>query len=179
MLSPLLQLIDKWAWIGEILVLFVLLFFALRDKKINSGLIAMTITVILGFIMRFYAPYLKAITEPEYYAYVLLVYYVGFFIIDMIAIYLLYKLHVTFIIRYSFISKMIIAAFFIKGQLHFVRYSERLLMGFDSNYLKPLYQAGIPAVNIGIVMTSLAFVLAMGVSRYRVAEGKGGLNWLL
>ena len=179
MLTPLLQLIGKWTWVIEVVVLFSILLFSLKGKKINSSLVAMTVAVTLGLIMRSYAPYLRAVTGLEYYPYVLFANYVGFMAIDTIAIYVLARLHAIFTIRYSFISKMIIMAFFIKAQLHFIRYGERLLMGFDSDYLKPYYQAGISAVNIGLATMSLVFVIAITLSRYRISRGLSGLNWVL
>jgi hypothetical protein len=74
---------------------------------------------------------------------------------------------------------MVVLGYFVQAQMQLIRYSERLLFGFDSQYLQPYYQAGISAVNIGMATLTLCFVVAMVISRYRIQQGKRGLKWIL
>jgi hypothetical protein len=181
-LTSLLLTIGKTSLIVWSFSLCVCIFFLLKDKKINSSLISMTILVLTGAIMWWYDPYLLALKksiDPSYLPYIIFTWYMGFAAIYSISIYILYKIHITFTIRYSFISKMLILGYFVQAQIQLIRYSERLLLGFDSQYLKPFYQAGVPAVNIGMAVLSFCFVTAMAISRYRIKQEKGGLKWVL
>jgi hypothetical protein len=140
---------------------------------------AFCLIVFLGAIMRWYSPILLAAKTPENLPFILGAWFVGFMVVYGIGIYMLYLLHTTFIIRYSFVSKVVLGSYFIATTLQMVRYSERLLLGFDSAYLQPLYRAGIPAVNIAMASMALCFAIAIALSRHRVSQGKGGLKWVL
>jgi hypothetical protein len=178
----LLQTIGKISLIVLAFSLCVFLFFSIKDKKPNSSLIGMITVVLLGAMMRWYAPHLLALKtslDPSYLPYILFTWYIGFTLIHVIGIYVIYKTHITFTIPYSFISKMVVLGYFIQGQTQLIRYSERLLFGLESQHLKAAYQALIPAVNIGMASLALCFVTAMAISRYRVQQGKGGLTWIL
>lgn len=179
---PILLAIGKASLIGFSLAFVLFLWFSIKDRNANSSLITMTVVVFLSVIMRWYAPHLLALKtslSPEYLMHILFIWYMGFVGVHACGILVIYKLHDAFAIQYSMIAKMVLVGYFVQGQLHMLRYSERLLLGVDSQWLKPIYQAGIGSVNIGMASISLAFALAIMVSRGRQAKGKRGLQWTL
>jgi hypothetical protein len=178
----LLFTIGKISLLGSAFSLCIFLLFALKDKKVNSSLISMTVLVLTNAMMRWYAPYLLALKTtlaPSLLPYIIFSWYMGFAMINTFSIYMLSRLHLAFTIRYSIIGKMVIVGYFIQAQLQLIRYSERLLLGPDSQYLQSVYQAGISAVNIGMAGLSLCFAIGIAISRYRINQGKGGLQWIL
>lgn len=169
--------ISKFSWFAELFALAIVFALAVKNKKNSSSLVALLIMIVFGGFMREYSPYLLKITNPEYKNLVRFMWYMGFVSLDATAMYILYKSHNVFAIRYSIIAKITLLAFYAKGQLHLLRYAERMLG--DTQYLQAVYQSGIPAINIGMATTALFFALAMAVSTYRNHQGKEGLTWTL
>lgn len=178
-ISVLLQLINKLTWFMECAAFGLFLLFAVHDKKANSSVIALSIMVLFGVVMHWYAPYLLTLQTPETRPYVLFIWYVGFVAIDALGIWILYRVHDAFTIRYSVPAKILMIAYFVLAMANLIRYGERLLLGMGSVYLKPLYQAFIPAINIGMATTVLGFALIIALSRWRTGKGKKGVAWVL
>lgn len=178
-ITTVLLAIDKASWYLECAALVVFLNYAVQDKKTNSSLIAMAIMVFLGLLMRWYAPQLLALKTADNLPLILFVWYVGFVAVHALGMWLLFVVHNAFTIRYSIIAKILLNGYLVLAMAQLLRYSERLLLGFDSTMLKPLYQALVPAVNIAMAISACGFALLMGISRYRIKRGKRGLAWVL
>jgi uncharacterized protein (DUF3820 family) len=177
--TDLLITIGKASWFGELGAFCFFLYFAIKDKAINAGVITTAILIFLGAVMRWYSPILLAAKTSENIPVIMFIWYIGFMAVHAIGIAVLYLIHTTFIIRYSMLSKMLVFGYFALTTLQMARYGERLLIDFDSVYLRSLYQAGVPAVNIGMATMTLCFAFAISISRYRISKGQRGLPWVL
>ena len=172
-----LDTIGVYTWFVDFIAMVILLVFAWKDRRTSSSLIALATSVIAGGLMNQYTPYVLQSNNPASQNTILFVWYLGFVAIDAAAMAVIYKCHLAFVVRYNFITKMVLLSIFIKAQLHLIRYGERII--WDTHYIKPLYTSGISGINIATAATAMLFVLAITISRIRVAKGKRGLTWLI
>lgn len=169
-MTELLLTMGKWTWIIEFVSLCLFVGISIQDKKVGSSVVALLIVVVLGGLMRQYAPHLYAITDPEYQAWVRFAWYMGFTAIYAFGMFILTKVHLTFMLRFSFMAKTVLFGYFVAGQLQLFRYAERAIGKTD--YLQQVYQVGIPTINIGIAITALFFAVVMVISKIRIQQGK-------
>jgi hypothetical protein len=169
--------VEIYAWTADFAVLCVVFILAIKDQRVSSSLIAITVSVLIGGIMHQLTPILLTIDDPELLPIKLFGWYMGFVSFDTLGIYVIYKIHKIFNINYQFIARMIMLQLFVLGQLQLLRYTERLI--FDSDYLMALYKSGVIGINITTALVALIFALVVSYSKYRVNRGKQGVKWII
>jgi hypothetical protein len=170
-MTNLLFQIDGYAWLCDFIAVCIFLVLSWKEKTINSSLIALAVSIIVGKVMLEYSPKLLAAKTPENLALVTFVWYVGFVFFDAVAIFAIYKSHAVRKIRYSLIAKMVLLSFFVKAQLHLLRYTERLI--WDTDFLMPLYKSGIVSINVTTAITAIIFAVIAYIQYYR----SGATKW--
>jgi hypothetical protein len=134
--------LDKYLFIGY----FILLLAAIRiEKKVSSVVITFTVVAITNGVMTSLVPVIYQVAANEGIAYKF-VWYGTFCLIDVLAIYLLYKFHKMLRQNVSAVAELAGAGFLLLATMQSVFFIEQYAL--FSGYSKLLYQYGIPLINI-------------------------------
>jgi hypothetical protein len=134
--------LDKYLFIGY----FLLLIIAVRvESKVSSVLITFTVVAITNGVMTSLVPLLYRLATNDGIANKFL-WYGTFCLLDVIAIYLLYKFHNLLKQNVSAVAELAGAAFLLLATVQSVFFIEQYLL--QTSYTKALYQYGIPLINI-------------------------------
>ena len=152
--------IAEFSWAADFVALCLVFALAIKHRTPSSTLLTLTATVLFCGLMNSYTPTLYLLDAPLLFSYKLFAWYIGFALLNGLAILTIWYLHRCFKLRYGMIARMALLQYFVLAQLQLLRYGERLL--WQTDYLKPIYQAGIASINIGTALVALGFaVLAL------------------
>ena len=141
-LEFLLFTLDKYLFIGY----FILLIVAVRvESKVSSVLITFTVVAVVNGVMTSLVPLLYKVATNDGIAFKFL-WYGTFGLLDVVAIYLLYKFHNLLRQNVSIVAEFAGGAFLLLATLQAIFFVEQYL--FLSEYTRPIYQYGIPLVNV-------------------------------
>lgn len=157
MFNETLYLLDAYAWASDFSVLCIFFALAVKNQKVSSSLITMSIIAIIGGIMLQYAPLLLANTNPDYTTIIRIAWYIGFALMYTIATAALFYAHKACRVEYRFLAKLTIIAFFMLAMLQLSRFTERYFWGSD--YLQPIYKYGVIGINTGV--TTMELIIAV------------------
>lgn len=151
----------EYQWIVEVVLLGILLCLPTKDKLFSSNTIALATVVITGGIGYRYGVFILQ-TNPVipltplqlwlklHPQIMLLAWYLVFIAIDNMAMLAIYLAHKKYNLPNGYITKTILLAIFADALINLFRLTERYHWGTD--YFKPLYLWGIPAINIGVLL---------------------------
>ena len=138
--------LDKYLFIGY----FILLIVAVRiESKVSSVLITFTVVAVINGVMTSLVPLLYRVAANDGIAFKFL-WYGTFCLLDVVAIYLLYKFHNLLKQSVSILAEVAGGAFLLLATLQTTFFVEQYL--FFSEYTRPLYQYGIPMINVLLML---------------------------
>ncbi len=137
--------LDKYLFIAY----FLLLITAIRiEKKVSSVLITFTVVAVTNGVMTSLVPMLYQLAANDGIGYKF-IWYGTFCLIDVLAIYLLYKFHSMLKQSVSGVAEVAGVAFLLLATLQAVFFTEQYL--FSTDYSRAFYQYGIPLINIALL----------------------------
>lgn len=174
-LADFLFSLDQIIWFGDFIVFCLLLAVTVKDKKLYSSLLTQVIVVLVGGTMVLYQPYLSQLYSAETKHAVNFAWYVGFTILDIVAIGLIFLLHKHYRVSYGFIANYNLFAYLILGVLQLVRYAERIK--FNTDWFKEVYRYGIIAINVSTAAIALLIAVMALFSVYQIEWKSRRLAW--
>jgi hypothetical protein len=185
-LTLFLLIADHFILLCQLLALFIFSFVAYKQVKVNSSLLTTLVVSLANGISTAYTPYLGHLYKTTNHKLgVDFAWYVGFTIIDITSILLIYWVHKKKNIHYGTLARLMIPAFSILGLLQIIRYSERIIWGAKSAVFKPFYTGGIISINYStttaIVLLSFLAIASVYYTKltYPVTIGKRQFKWAL
>lgn len=169
--------LEKVNWLFDIVSLIILTYAARKSKKISSSLITLAVIVTVSAIMVFYQPYLLALKNKVNYQALLFSWYIGFAIIDMLAIFAIFLPHKYYKMPFGTLANFTLFALFSLAFLQLIRYIERLKFGSD--ILQPLYRYGVMAINSSVTALTIILALLAMFSIYQLKIGKRIVKWTI
>ena len=137
--------LDKYVFIGY----FFFLILAVRiEKKASSVLITFTVVALANGVMTSLVPLLYRLAANDGIAYKF-IWYGTFCLIDMLAIYLLFKFHKLLKQNVSAVAEVAGAAFLSLATVQVLFFVEQY--AFTSSLIRPIYQYGIPLINVALL----------------------------
>ncbi len=165
---------------------FVALYLAIKTNKLNSTLLALGIMIFLNSLMALYTPLLEEMAkeyQKDYKHVFRAIWYLGFALIDLTIISLVFFTHYKFNLKKTFCAYAVVVTYSIIMQLHLFRYIEREIG--KTEYLKEIYTNGIPLINILFSSAVLGFMFFVLVTflisnlnkKYGFYKFKKGISW--
>ena len=166
-----------YLWIADIISLCILLYVTKIKNELNSSTISLITAVCVSTLSYYYEYFLCESLDENSVALFRFAWYMGFVLLDCIAIYLIYKSHIVLQVRFRFIARMIVGAYFIQGLCHLVRYFERVHWG--TNLLSETYRIMNISINTGTTMVAFGIIAVVGYHIYTGKEQLSGKIWQL
>lgn len=118
------------------------------ERKVSSVVISLMVLVLANGAMTAMTPilYQLATNEAPFFKFA---WYGGFVLLDLFAVYLLYKFHTLLNQNVGAIAHLVGLSFCLLGIIQSLRYIDRYVFGTD--WLQPIYQYGIPVLNVVLV----------------------------
>lgn len=180
-LHELLKLIQNISWLFYLLAMLMFYYISKKWSNTSSSLITMIIAVAFGGIMIGYEETLLVFMEDsqEFNPILSFFWFLGFANLELLGIVTLYNVHKKENVRIATLGQFIAFAFFARGSLQLLQYSEILL--FNSNKtIYPLYTLGMPAINISIaIVSSCLAAIAIYHLHYHEKGLKGLKKWTI
>ncbi len=157
--------LDKYLFIAY----FLCLILAVRiEQKVSSVLITLTVVALANGVMTSLVPLLYRVAANDGIEYKF-IWYGTFCLIDILSIYLLYKFHKLMKQNVSTVAEVAGIAFLSLATLQVVFFIEQYV--FLSNVIQPVYQYGIPLINV-MLLPVLVLLWSAGriQAKHRVTE---------
>jgi hypothetical protein len=158
-------LLDSFNFEIELLSLVLIFFVAIKKNQMNSSVIAIVVSLIVGIYSLVISPKLLewGSQSPEYKHQIRFLWYMGFVHADLMAIYVIRKTNDMLQVRAGDICKLILLMFIARLSVTSVRYIERLI--FDTHHLEMMYKSSITSINtvstVTVFIISFVFIIAM------------------
>lgn len=157
----------SWSYIDSLLfsldkVIFVSYFFVLVlamavERKVSSFVITLIVLTVANGAMTSLSPMLyQYASQPDLSA--KFAWYASFALIDMLAVFLLFKFHKLLAQNVGFIAKLVGLLFVVFATLQTGRFIDRFV--FNTEFLQYIYQYAIPLLNIALVPVIITAWLA-------------------
>lgn len=176
-LYDVLELMGNYLLFTDALALTIISVICYKDNQIRTTLLALLTTVVITGFMTAYTPSLLLFSEEnqQYKAFNRFVWYMGFTGLNLLIMWVIFKLHVKFQVAYGVVAKSYLLSFMVLSQLQLIQYIELLIWG--NNSFISYYQLGVISINVGSSLVAFIFTLLICLSRYRINRGKKGLAW--
>jgi hypothetical protein len=133
--------------------------FTLKNTRLNSTLLALSIAIIFNYLMTSYTPTLYALSVTHQSGYLhefRALWYLGYTFCDIMIITFVLLGHIRFELERSFCANVVLLAYFCKLQLHLAMYFEIEVLGTE--HLAFFFEKGIPAINIIFASVVFGFI---------------------
>jgi hypothetical protein len=139
--------LGKWVFVAYFL-LFLLS--VMLERKVSSLVITLMVLALANGAMTASTPMLYNIASQTdlFYKFI---WYAAFVFVDGIAIYLLYKFHRLLKQNVGSVAQLVGSCFLLLASIQTLRFFDRYVT--DTELLQPLYQYGIPFINVVLVPT--------------------------
>lgn len=162
------RLIEGYIWVTDFVSLCLIIHFTYKTKSITSVLISLGIGVFIGGISLQYGLLIFQIdpkaTKTAFQLWLinheqvlLCAWYIGFVILDCLALIFITSLHRSAKLSPNSVSRMIAFAFYVHGTVNIAQYFETLWG--ETSYIEKLYEFGIPAINIATSFVCFSFAM--------------------
>lgn len=144
---------------------FVLFFLSVCiERKVSSTVISLMVLAIANGVMTAVTPilYELATNKEPFFKFV---WYGGFVLLDFLTVFLLYKFHELLNQNVGAVAHLVGLSFCLLAVIQTLRYIDRYVT--STEFLQPLYQYGIPMLNIVLVplVVALWVIQDNGVAR--------------
>lgn len=166
------------AWYVTFAVLDVIAIFALYkvlqhykqrlQRTFNVLLTMLVVSVIISGITIQYGPLLFEMQGPDHKMWVRFAWYMGFVVLNGLAIYAIYKTHSAFGKRNSFITRMVLLTAYVISICHIIRFAERYT--WDTDHLEAIYRWSIVSINTTATIVTFIIVCVALYRHYRIEE---------
>ncbi|MBZ9612670.1 hypothetical protein [Rheinheimera maricola] len=151
--------LDKIIFVAYFALLVLAMLF---QRKVSSFVITLIVLTVANGAMTSLSPILyQYATQPELFA--KFTWYASFAVIDVLALFLLYKFHQLLNQNVCFIANLVGIFFVTFATLQTLRFVDRFV--FNTEFFQQFYQHAIPALNIvlvPIIIISWVFELKLG-----------------
>lgn len=163
-----------YLWILDFFVWCTFFWFSIKDKRVSSSLIAITVVLVIDGVMTNYGNLIAEFFDSGYTQTVRVVYYGGYVLFDTLAIWVIFKVHKIVGLDYRVIARTYLLAYFVLAWIQLIRLAERLY--FDSNSLKLAYSISVAAINTGTAIISCSVALVT-IYLHLTRKHIGGSVW--
>ena len=179
------RLVEGYVWVVDFFSLCLILYLTHKTRIISSVLISLGITVFIGGVSHHYGILILP-TDPnttktalqlwfaEHKPELLFSWYVGFALLDCVALALIGALHRSAKVKINSITSMLLCIWFIDGLLNIGRYLDKHWT--QTNYLADIYKYGIPSINVSSALVCLCFSMAVA-AQYRWVRQDKQKDW--
>ncbi|NRQ42776.1 hypothetical protein HRH59_09460 [Rheinheimera sp. YQF-2] len=146
--------LDKIIFIAYFVLLILVMLF---QRKVSSFVITLVVLSVANGAMTSLSPMLYQFSSQPGMAYKF-TWYASFALIDMLAVFLLYKFHYLLKQSVSFVANLTGMFFVMLATLQTFRFIDRFI--FDAEVFQQIYRYGIPSLNIvqvSVVVISLIY----------------------
>lgn len=182
--SDILIKIGSYLWLINLITIFLLAWYDDKRGVFSSTLVTLLVVAIFAGAMTAYTPdllqFIRSNKPPDgsefSYQLGLAAWYLGFSLIYIMMTITIWKTHVWYHIKYSFITRLHLIAILALILLQISRHIERVL--FNSDYLTAIYKSGVLSINIGVTtVTAIAIILV--VTNFKFKRNMKAQIWSL
>ena len=168
-----LKLIGSYVWLGYLIALTILFVLMLKTRRVGSSFITVLVVAVAVWFMDSYRDFMLLIMNnkelvSEYKTLIRYAWYFGFAAFSIAIIAVIWRVHVAFVIPYSYLTRVVIALRSVVVLIQLYRLLER--QSFNSEIMTEIgYQWSIIIINIVGVGVALLFAfIALGAHLKKV-----------
>jgi hypothetical protein len=149
--------------------------FKLNCSQLLKGFYISFMVMFMVILLKLqFAPYIFGTEGASHKTWVRIAHYIGFSVIECLAIYAIHQIHRVSKLQYSFIARMYLLTFFVYVNLNVFRFLERTL--WDTNYLAGFYRWGFVSINFSTTAVTL-LIACLAIYNHNKNNNREGTLW--